>query len=552
MLYRIVFRRQPDTLSVSSRTVLQDSNKFAGKIISHIEIEVIDPSGRKNPAENKWYDRLANRVHYDTRKSTVRKYLFFTEGEEYNPQKVYEFERILRSTDFVNRVNISVSENKDAENSVNIHIKVLDSWSLKPRFSFSGRRFGVGAAEENLFGLGHEVDFRYINNFKDKQNQYFASYTANNLFGTFVNARILGEKDFLDNELVNFTASRDFFSPLTRWAGGLTFEYFKRIVALPRHDATINSEEQIKVYKQDLWAGYQFPVFVTGNNVSRNIAVLGRFQNYQYKDSPVHDDGFFQSSSSVLASAVFTDRKFSVQRNIFRYNLPEDIPYGKAFGVTGGALMKGNETIPYAGMSASFGEFTDWGYFDAKVQYGHFFGKEGDKKDEFRVDGTYFTNLQDWKFAKVRHFLSPTFALGNWQYQYSYKDRMNLLSRDEFPIYNGDFIGSKKLILRYQMQMFVNKTWKNFHFIPYITTAVGWLSQNQTNIFKSQANAKVGLGLLLYNPYLVFSRIQVSLMYYPKVPFDTGSVFEFNGYRNDMFPQRTFATEVPQFVNFNN
>jgi hypothetical protein len=134
-----------------------------------------------------------------------------------------------------------------------------------------------------------------------------------------------------------------------------------------------------------------------------------------------------------------------VEKQVFQYDLPEDIPYGNAFNVTAGLLSRSKEVVPYAGLSAAYGDFTKIGYFNIKAQFGRFFNEERINRDAFRVDGTYFTNLMDWKFAKVRHFFSPTLALGNPQNNYSYKDRINLSANDEFPVYNYDYIGTKSL-----------------------------------------------------------------------------------------------------------
>ncbi len=522
-----------------------------GKIIRNINVKTVDPFGYTKNEERKdakWYDRLADRIHIDSKPSTINNYLLFRKGEPYNAQKIYESERILRSMPFINRVNISIEENDDTE-TIDINVKVLDSWSLKPSMSYSNGETGFGLTEQNLLGLGHEIGLGYTYNSRDKQNHLIGSYTAYNLYRTFINANISGEKDFFDNERISASATRDFFSPLTRWAGGFQFEYFKRRVLLPNF-TEVFPEVQIKVYRQDLWGGYQFPVFISDGKISRNIAILGRIQNYQYKDRPEQDQlGFFRSSNSFLASAMYNERKFSVQKNIFQYDLPEDIPYGKSFGFTTGALNRGNKTVPYAGISASLGSFINWGYFNVKTEFGRFFNGET-QRDAFRLEGTYFTPLQNWKFAQVRHFFSPTWAIGTPQYHYSYHDRINLSSPLEFPAYSGDYIGTEKLILRYQLQMFINKTWKNFHFSPYATAAVGWLSQNGNSLFSSSTHSKFGIGVLINNPYLVFNRIQVSLMYYPKVPMGNDSVFEFNGYRNDRFQMQSFATDIPHFVNF--
>ncbi len=556
-IHRFIFRREPDSTSVKSRTEKLSQETYNKKYIRKIRIETIDPFGyssKETKEKARWYDWLADHLHANTRNSTVNNYLLFEEGEEYNAQKLYESERLLRAMPFVNRVNISVSDSTSSKDSIDVIVKVLDSWSLKPRISYSGSKIGLGATEENVLGLGHTLDFLYRNDSKEKQDYLLGSYTTYNLLGTYINAQLLGERDFSKNERINFSLRRDFFSPLTKWAGGFTFEYFKRKVLLPTETDTAFPEVQIKVYSQDLWGGYQIPVSSDPNEkVSSNIAIIGRFQNYQYKDSPGIDQyKYFSSYNSFLMSVGFIRRNFSVQRNIFQYDLPEDVAYGNSVNIIAGGLSRNKEVNPYVGISASYGSFIKLGYFTVKAQFGRFFNEDSQNRESFRVDGTYFTNLMDWKFAKARHFFSPTIALGNPQHNYSYKDRINLSSADEFPVYNSDYIGTKKLVLRYQLQLFINKTWKNFHFSPYLTTAVGWLGMPDDKLLKTKVNTKIGIGVLINNPYLVFNRIQISFMYYPRVPFDNNSVFDFNSNRNNLLPMNDFSTDVPHFVNFGN
>lgn len=71
-------------------------------------------------------------------------------------------------------------------------------------------------------------------------------------------------------------------------------------------------------------------------------------------------------------------------------------------------------------------------------------------------------------------------------------------------------------------------------------------------LLKTNANTKIGIGVLINNPFLVFNRIQISFMYYPRVPFDNNSVFDFNSNRNNLLPMNSFATDIPHFVNFSN
>jgi len=556
-IHRFIFRREADSVSVKTRTEKETQASYDGKHIRNIKIETIDPFGyntKKKKEKAKWYDWFTNHLHSNTRISTVNNYLLFKKGEEYNAQKLYESERLLREMPFVNRVKISIADSTSTKDSIDVVVQVLDSWSLKPRGSFSGSKIGMGVTEENFLGLGHEANFLYRNDSKQNQDYLMGSYTAYNLFGSYINAQVLGERDFYKNERINFNARRDFFSPLTKWAGGFSFEYFMRNVSLPMVDRSALPEVQIKVYSQDLWGGYQIPVSANPEErVSSNIAFIGRFQNYQYKDSPGIDQfDYFKTYSSLLGSVGFIQRKFAVEKNIFQYELPEDISYGNSLSVTAGVLSRSKEIMPYAGISAGYGEFTKIGYFNLKAQFGRFFNEDSQNRESFRLDGTYFTNLMDWKFAKVRHFFAPTLALGNPQHNYSYRDRINLSARDEFPVYNADYIGTKKLVLRYQLQLFVNKTWKNFHFSPYLTTAVGWLAMPNDSLMKTNANTKIGIGVLINNPYLVFNRIQISFTYYPKVPFDNNSVFDFNSNRNNVLPLNSFGADIPHFVNFGN
>src|SRR6218665_1424460 len=210
-LHRFIFRREADSASVKTRTEKQTQESYDGKYIRNIRIETIDPFGygsKDKKEKSRWYDWFTNHLHSNTRVSTVNNYLLFQKGEEYNAQKLYESERLLRAMPFVNRVNISVSDSTSTKDSIDVVVKVLDSWSLKPRASYSGSKIGMGVTEENFLGLGHEADFLYRNDSKQKQDYLLGSYTAYNLFGSYINAQVLGERDFAKNERINFNVKR--------------------------------------------------------------------------------------------------------------------------------------------------------------------------------------------------------------------------------------------------------------------------------------------------------------------------------------------------------
>ena len=554
-LYRFVFRRTPDSVSIPTKNAFEVKQNFDGKTIRNIKIVTIDPFGNASDEviENeKWYEKAGRRLHRNTKNSVVHNFLLFKEGETYNAQKIYESERLLREQEFINRATIIASENGD--NSVDLEVRILDSWSLKPRGSFSGSRFGVGITEENVLGTGDTFEFIYRNNFKEKKNNFLTRYLATNLFGSYINAEILGEKDYDKNQRISFRADREFFSPLTRWAGGISLEYFKRNEPVIENFGQEKFySEFVKVFQQDFWGGYQIPVFVNDEQkISSNLVFSARFKNFGVLDAPSkeldpHD--YFQSYNIFLGSVGYNQRKFSVQTNVFRYDLPEDIPYGKFLYFSGGFLRQAQLTYPYAAVSTGFSTFFKPGFFSFKMQYGSFLRKAENFRSNFTFDATYFTPLTDWKFGKVRHFVSPSLILSNQNFP-SYEDRINLSSNADFPTYDYNFIGKNKLILRYQMQIYLKKTWKNFHFAPYFTAGTGWLSDDK-NLFKAKTNLKAGIGVLIYNPFLVFNRFQISFMYYPQVPFDYKNDFDFNQYRNHHFPIHSFEMQKPEIVGMN-
>ena len=555
-LYKLIFRNVPDSVVVPTNDQ-KSENIYQGKYIRNISIETIDPLGTSKNFQEKnkqWFEDFGNRLHVKSKKFAVRGYLLFKKGDVYNAQKLYESERLLRNTSFINRVNISVIDSTSTKDSIDVHVLVLDSWSLKPNFTFSGKKLGVGITEGNFLGLGHELGMVYRTDFSDKRNYRLASYKANNIYGTYINAEIKGEKDFDKNENVYIRADRAFYSPLTRWAGGVNLEYFRRFIEIPNaEDKPPFPKGAVQVQNQDLWGGIQFRVKPKSDGkVTDNIGVTMRFQNFSYLDSPGKDLdplNFFTSHTMLLGSVSYTQRKFSTRKNVFQFELPEDIAYGKSLSLTGGFVRMLGESMPYYGISGSFGEFNRFGYFNIRTELGTLY-KNGDNfRTAFRLDGLYFSKLREGDHLKIRHFFSPTLVIGTARSN-TYLDRLNMSALDEFPQYNDNYLGTSKLILRYQLQFFVNKPWKNFYFNPYVMAGFGWLERENKNLFNSGMHTKIGLGVQIYNPFLAFNRFQLSFVFYPKVPFDNNPIFDFNGYRNNHMPIPNFQIGKPSAVDY--
>lgn len=559
ILYNMIFRTKPDydTLRYSHTVIDKDySDKFIRKII----INTRDPLGfdsnlQQKPSLKK-YEELGNRLHLQTKAFAVRGYLLFKEGERFNKQKLYESERILRATKFIHRVQVVPIPESVTKDSIDIAVNITDSWSLRPSVTAGGKVIGAGVSESNFMGLGHSLLLQYLYDMKEKKNLKLAAYSAKNIYGTYIDASVMALKDYDDNENVFIRADRQFVSPLTRWAGGGGAEYVMRKMRVPQCGKPLEEfpDAIVKAHNMDVWGGYQFPINnKNSKEVNENIGVTAAFQNYNFLELPTQEQDpyqFYRSHRTFLASVGYSQRKFDVRKNIFRYDLPEDIPYGKSFALTGGFMKEGGgQSYPYLGASAGYGVFTSLGYFNYKLQYGTFLKDHKQYLGAFSFDGTYWTRLHDWNYVYARHFISHTYVQGNGRSQ-SGLDRINLTHPDEFPVYDENFVGKDKLVLRYQLQLMIKKPWKNFNINPYAMVGLGWLSRDNQKLFSSDLNTKFAVGATFFNPYLALTRFQISFVYYPKLPFENTSSFGINQYSNSMFPINTFRIEKPSVVNY--
>lgn len=559
-IYHFLFRKIPDTITYNGEQRRRKKMSIhESKTIRNIYINVYDPYGRNENFDEKipdWIDKYRSKIHRSTREFIVKNFLLFSSGESFNEQKIYESERLLRSKRFANRVLIYPITQSVNQDSVDISVNILDSWSFQPRGSLSFDKIGLGFEDTNLFGLGQEFNFHYSYSIKDKNNYISGGYKINNIKGSFIEVSIDGKKDFDKNETANFHISRPFFSPLMRWAGAINISYFKSKITFPSplKDNLYNISD-IKIHTQDYWLGYQVPILSSDPKViSDNLAVAVRYKNYRFKEKPnesIDPILFFSNFRMLLGSIGYNQRKYKILKNVFMYNFSEDIPYGKGFSLTLGQLSQNNSKLPYMGVMGIYGDFISSNYISIKAQLGHFFKEKRSNRSTLRIDALYFSPLIHTKFGQIRHFFSPTYVLGNYLNN-TYYNKINLTAKDEFPPYDSNYYGNEKLVLRYQLQFYTDKAWKNFHFSPYFTTSFGWIKTTGNSLFKNKTNSKFGIGVLVNNPFLVFNNFQFSFVYYPSVPFDERSNFGFNSIDNRIFPIDSFSLNIPNIVNYSN
>ncbi len=185
----------------------------------HVTVDnVFDPS---NPDEDKKLYRWANKVHVRTRDSVIEDILLLAPGDPFVARLLDESARTLRARGFIAEAVVEPGTYDPATNSVDINVRVRDSWSLALDLKLNRKggetEWGLGLSDNNLFGTGKTLDVGYESEID--RDQTTLGYADGNLFGSRARMRALlaNASDGHRRELV---VERPFFALDTRWSLG--------------------------------------------------------------------------------------------------------------------------------------------------------------------------------------------------------------------------------------------------------------------------------------------------------------------------------------------
>lgn len=193
----------------------------AGATIRAVNVTVDNVFDPSNPEEDKALYRWANKVHIRTRPKVIEAVLLFKAGDRYAARLLEESARTLRARGFLADARITHRAYDPQTNTVEIDVRVRDSWSLAPDVSLSRsggvNEWGVGLSDGNLLGTGKQLTVSYESNVD--RDETFLSYGDANVFDSRVhlNAAIANGSD---GHRRYIAAERPFYSFDTRWSLG--------------------------------------------------------------------------------------------------------------------------------------------------------------------------------------------------------------------------------------------------------------------------------------------------------------------------------------------
>lgn len=553
LVHPLIFRH------VDSKTVrkaknnpvkLQNPNQtLAGKIVRNIHIITLDPFGYRMEDTTRLPHgtimKAGNDLHLKTHPWIIRNLLLFKKNEPFDTLLASESERLIRSQRYVRDVSIrAVPVDSD---SVDVIVTEWDLWSITPAIGVSSSNLNLSLADNNIVGLGHRFRAEKQWNRTPGTNVTKFNYQIPNIRNSYISANFLYSFSDTGDLVKSIEFVRHFYSPLTKWAGGI---YLGQTLLAQRYiqvDSVINLNSPAHI--QDYWIAKSWKLF-KGNSIyarTTNLIVSSRLLRARYPERPAEADpeNLYNDETIYFAGIGITSRKYVKDKYIFNYRKIEDVPVGYAFGMTFGVDVQHTSRL-YWGLKASWGKYHPYGYLSTFLEYGTFIENSGLNQQVVTASINYFTRLYTVGNWNVRQFVKPTLIIG-----------LNRLATDNITFTDGmkgfeelAFSAKHMAVLTLQTQTYAPWNILGFHFGPFIFTSLGVLSNGAPGLSLSRLYSSVGIGVLVINDYLMFNTFQVSLTFYPSLPGSGNNIFKTNAYRSSDFGFRDFEISKPVVVNY--
>jgi hypothetical protein len=180
---------------------------------------------------------------------------------------------------------------------------------------------------------------------------------------------------------------------------------------------------------------------------------------------------------------------------------------------------------------------------------GTYFSNSKAEQTTLSFQATYFTQLFELGNWKLRQFIKPQFIIGINR-QNSIGDRLTVNENYGIQGFNSAVYGTSKMLMTIQTQGYAPKDIGGFRMNPYFNYTIALLENKMDGITTNKAYSKIGIGVIINNDYLVFSSFQLSLSYYPTIPFQGNNIFRTNAFETADFGLQSFELAKPRTVQY--
>ena len=562
-LYRLFFRptvKAPVAKAVklkkSKKVVPNPFSAYQGKIIRYINIETLDPFGTSikdtTRKPQNFIGRSGNKLHIKSQRITMRNLILIRQNQPFDSLLYKESERLIRAQRFVQDVTFTIIGTSKKNDSVDIFIRELDKWTIIPRVAASPTKAKVNLIERNFLGLGHEFGNELTWYHLTGDYAYQTRYYIPNIRNTFINATAFYSIDEFKSYIKSLAIDRPFYSPLTKYGGGVYFEQQYSADSILYNDSAFFQRTN-KFNTQDYWAGKSWQI-AKGNTVddrTTSLTLTQRILRIHFLENPFPESDtliFDPTEVFYLTGIGIAKRKYFQDKYIFNYGITEDIPTGFVYSLTGGYQIKSNRGRVYAGLRIAFGGYNDWGYLSSNIEYGTFFRSFNSEQGVFSISVNYFSDLFEIGKWKFRQFARPQLTIGINRIA---NENITLIDESGIKGFsNSPITGTKKLALTLQTQSYAPWNVIGFRFGPYLISSFQVLGTEASGFHNSRLYSRFELGLLLKNDYLVFNFLRLSIAFYPIIPGQGKNITKINSSSVRDFVFRDFVIGKPTTILF--
>lgn len=529
--------------------------KYQGKMIQDIKITVYDPFGHSVmdtlPRNINSIQKAGNRLHITTRHWIIINRLLFKKNDSINPLALSETERILRQSVFINDARIFITETRNKD-SVNVNVIVQDKWPITVPILITDVSANIRFRNQNLFGVGQQFE-HYAGYRKPGLYEFNGFYNIANIDNTFISAQFAYRND-INGTQTGISFDRGFFSPLSKWAGGVGVTRYWRYYAYTDSIDSLPKRLELNMMSYDVWAGRSFKLSDDKSmfNQSTNIITGLRYYNTTFIERPpftIDKEMGNQNIHAIVGNVGFAVQQYYKEKYVYRFGATEDVPEGLIVQFIYGGFKKEFAKLRYyTGFEiARAKHFKNFGYLSTTVAHGVFFNKfvSNDITTNFKL--YYFSDLARSGRWFFRQFFNYNLVHGENKIS---KETLTLSPEEMYGFTGTSLSGNTKMILNSETVAYMPYNLIGFRLAPILMGGFGMIGDPKNKLLQSRLYQSYSLGVMVRNENLLSSTFQISIGLYPFLPEGDNYVFKYNPVTSFTLRVRAFSVSRPEFVSY--
>nr|WP_321410030.1 hypothetical protein [uncultured Carboxylicivirga sp.] len=539
----LLIRDNDTTSKERSIDYLKEYNRVSEKEIAVIHITRLDPFGTSiedtTKQANSWIERTGNNLRFTTSKRIIRKNMTITEGMKFDPQSVFESERLLRQLNFIADAKIMVDINSRDTTKVDLFVITRDRFPHA--FSAGGN---ISSPEVTLYSrnlTGNGVGFSHTTAYD------FGSRIGNSeqvSINNFNRTRINMEANYIDminNHSFSFKADRSFYISDLKFAGGALFNRSYRNITHPVFSAA-RWDHYLDYRYTRIWIGRSFKLETQNYFDQSHIYLIGQYAHsdfFNVNDTVFNSDAI-GNNYYYFGSVTFSKRNYYQNNKIYNYERIEDVPHGFMATITYGVNHTPSMNRPYLRSHFSFGKaiIPNKGYIYGSLEAGSFFNNGQSEQGELIVRSKYISRLFNVGNNQFRNFIEIKYIKGFNRYENEFLF-LTEKAGGVTSFNDKNLTGKERLVIKTENVLFTKHRLAGFNLMILSFADLGIIGNGKNNLLKQNYQTSLGAAVRLINNKLVFRTIEIRLAWLPLLP--NGSI---------PFDLRISGESTPRFDDF--